>query len=234
MSRRSKRGIPSPKDQAATKGTAGKSAAKLEREAQRAARVEASAQKRKRAEMKRRLTKVGLAVAGAALLVGAYVFAPDFASYSPGSDGVEIEGVETFTNRTGHVTDAVNYPQTPPAGGEHNPVWLNCGMYSEPVANVYGVHSMEHGAVWVTYDPAMSPAELEALRMHLPSSYVILSPFSGLPAPIVLSAWNVQLRVESAADERIPMFFEEYWRSQFVPEPGALCSGGIDGPGRVS
>ena len=225
MSRRSKRGMPPRKDQGA---------AKQEREAKRTARVEASYQKRMRGELKRRLTKVGAAAAGVGLLVAAYVFTPESASYSPGSTGAVIEGVQTFTNATGHVTGTVNYPQTPPVGGEHNPVWLNCGIYSEPVANVYGVHALEHGAVWVTYDPALSPAELEALRMHLPSSYVILSPFSGLPTPIVLSAWNAQLAVESAADERIPMFFEEYWRSQYVPEPGALCSGGIDGPGRVS
>jgi hypothetical protein len=227
---------PSPpsRDQNGAKSAASKNAAKQEREAKRAARVEASYQRKKQGEMKRRLTKVGAAVAGVSLVVAAYVFTPDFASYSPGSTGAEIEGVETFTNGTGHVTGTVTYAQTPPAGGEHNPIWLNCGIYSEPVANVYGVHALEHGAVWVTYDPALSPTELEALRVHLPSSYVVLSPFSGLPAPIVLTAWNVQLRVDSAADERIPMFFEEYWRSQNVPEPGALCSGGIDGPGRVS
>ena len=219
---------------AGAKDAGAKNAAKQEREARRAARVEASYQKRKRGELKRRLTKVGAATAGVALLVAAYVFAPEFASYSPGSAGTLIEGVQRYTNGTGHVTGSVTYPQTPPAGGEHNPVWLNCGIYSEPVANVYGVHALEHGAVWVTYDPTLSSTELDALRMHLPSSYVILSPFSGLPAPIVLSAWNVQLSVDTAADERIPMFFEEYWRSQNVPEPGALCSGGIDGPGRVS
>lgn len=226
--------MPTSLDKVGAKSAASKNAAKQEREARRAARVEASYQKRKRGELKRRLTKVGAAIAGVGLLVAAYVFTPPSASYSPGSTGAEIEGVQTFTNLTGHVTGTVNYPQTPPAGGEHNPVWLNCGIYSEPVANVYAVHALEHGAVWVTHDPALSPTELEALRMHLPSSYVILSPYSGLTQPIVLSAWNAQLVVESAADERIPMFFEEYWRSQYVPEPGALCSGGIDGPGRVS
>ena len=233
VSRKLKRGMPPSRDQAGAKN-ATKNAAQIEREARRATRVEASYQAKKRGALKRRFTKIGAGVAGVALLVAAYVFAPEFASYSPGSEGRLIEGVQTYTNITGHVTGPVTYPQTPPAGGEHNPAWLNCGIYSEPVPSVYGVHSLEHGAVWVTYDPALSPTELEALRMHLPSSYVVMSPFSGLPTPIVLSAWNVQLSVESAADERIPLFFEEYWRSERVPEPGALCSGGIDGEGRVS
>ena len=208
--------------------------ARKEREARRAARVEEAYQSKKRKALRRRLTTVGGSAVAVALLVVAYVFIPRSASYSAGGTGMLIEGVQTYANRPGHVTGAVTYPQTPPAGGEHNPVWLNCGIYSEPVTNVYAVHSLEHGAVWATYDPALSPSELDALRMQLPSSYVILSPFSGLPAPIVLSAWNKQLVVDSAADERIPMFFEEYWRNQYVPEPGALCSGGIDGSGRVS
>jgi hypothetical protein len=94
---------------------------------------------------------------------------------------------------------------------------------------------MEHGAVWVTYNPAdVSGDELETLKGHLPSSYVVLSPYEGLDSPIALSNWNHQLKVDSADDERIGEFFEEYWRSQNVPEPGALCTGGRDGPGRIS
>ncbi|MGE0446575.1 MAG: DUF3105 domain-containing protein [Vicinamibacterales bacterium] len=166
-------------------------------------------------------------------LLGAF-FIPRAGSYSPGSSGAVIEGVQSFLNQPGHTTDPVLYPQSPPAGGEHHPTWLNCGVYSQAVPNVYGVHALEHGAVWVTYDSSVTPDQLTQLREHLPSTYVVLSPYAGLPSPIVLSAWNKQLRVQSPDDPRIPEFFEEYWRSQNVPEPGALCTGGIDGPGRVS
>jgi hypothetical protein len=101
------------------------------------------------------------------------------------------------------------------------------------VPNVYAVHSLEHGAVWATYDPGLSADALASLREHMPSSYVILSPYVGLPSPIVLSAWNRQLLLDSPDDPRLPQFFEEYWRNQNVPEPGALCTGGFDGPGRI-
>ena len=182
----------------------------------------------------RRLRTAGIAIAVIAVVVAAYMFLPRSASYSIGGDGQIIQGVQLYSNSTGHVSGSVNYPQTPPAGGQHNSTWLNCGLYNEPVPSEFAVHSLEHGAVWITYDPALADSELEALRMHLPSSYVILSPYAGLPGQIVLSAWNVQLAVESAGDERIPLFFEEYWRSQYVPEPGALCSGGMRASGRVS
>ena len=52
-----------------------------------------------------------------------------------------------------HTTEPVEYPQNPPVGGDHNPVWQNCGYYDEPVRNENAVHSLEHGAVWITYQP---------------------------------------------------------------------------------
>ena len=163
-----------------------------------------------------------------------WLLIPGKGSYTAGGTGASVSGVQFFRNSPGHTTQPVSYPQTPPAGGEHHPTWLNCGIYRAPVPNVYAVHSMEHGAVWVTYDPKLGADALAALREHLPSSYVILSPFEGIPSPIVLSAWNVQLRLNSPDDPRLPQFFEEYWRSQNVPEPGALCTGGLDGPERES
>jgi hypothetical protein len=168
------------------------------------------------------------------LIVASIVFAPaPPKQYEAGSDGVEIEGVETFENETDHVEGTVEYDQNPPAGGPHNQVWLNCGIYDQPVPNENAVHALEHGAVWVTYDPeSVTGDELTTLKAQLPSSYVVLSPYEGLDTPIALSNWNHQLKLDSADDERIGQFFEEYWRSQNVPEPGALCTGGLDAPGK--
>lgn len=205
---------------------------KQERAAQRASRQEESIRRRKRTALRRRLTQIVIAVAVIAGIV--WLLMPRPGSYSAGSSGAAIDGVQRFQNPTGHTLEPVVYPQTPPAGGEHNPTWLNCGIYNEPVPNQYAVHSLEHGAVWVTYRPEMNAGDLATLRAYIPSSYAILSPYVGLPAPIVLSAWNAQLRVDSPNDPRISQFFEEYWRSQNVPEPGALCTGGLDGPGRAS
>jgi hypothetical protein len=207
-------------------------AAKQERSAQRVAREEESVRRRQRKVLRKRLINAAIVI----VVVGgiAALFIPRKGTYAPGSSGETVEGVQFFQNPTGHTLGAVAYPQTPPAGGEHNPTWLNCGLYSEPVPNTYAVHSLEHGAVWVTYDPSLSASALATLKEYLPSSYVVLSPYVGLPSPIVLTSWNTQLRLNSPDDPRLPRFFEEYWRNQNVPEPGALCTGGIDGPGRIS
>lgn len=193
---------------------------------------------------KRRRSKLVWWIVGSAaavIVVAAIVASVVFAPAAPPTldrgdgDGSGIEGVETFENSANHVEGAVDYPQSPPAGGDHNAVWLNCGVYGEPVPNENAVHSLEHGAVWVTYDPAaLSADEIAALRAQLPSSYTILSPYEGLDSPIAVSAWNAQLKVDAADDPRIGEFLAAYWRSTAAPEPNALCSGALDGPGKQS
>ena len=147
-----------------------------------------------------------------------------------------INGVQIFPGLvTKHVDGPVKYQQTPPVGGEHSPVWLNCAVYSDPVPNENAVHSLEHSAVWITYDPTIITGDqLTALRKLIPKTYAILSPYPGLPAPIVASAWGAQLKVNQVNDPRIVEFIAKYRESKSAPEPGATCSGGLDGPGKLS
>lgn len=206
---------------------------------QRAAAREAKLVEYRRAQARSRRNRkiaIGASITGAVAIVGliatTVVLTPKPVTYSTNGTH-QIDGLQTFANGAAHTTEPVTYPQTPPAGGEHHPMWLNCGVYEEPQPNENAVHSMEHGAVWVTYDPALPADELEAIRAKIPSTYTLLSPFPGLDSPIALSAWNAQLKIDSASDERFAQFFENHWRSDRVPEPGASCTGALDGPGKV-
>ena len=145
----------------------------------------------------------------------------------------EIKGLTTYRNTAGHVQGPVTYDQTPPVGGPHDAVWLNCGIYTKPVPNENAVHDLEHGAVWVTYDPSLPAESVTKLRARMPSTYTVLSPYPGLPGPIVLSAWNAQVTVSSVTDARISQFFDKYRNSGNAPEPGAPCTGGLDAPGKL-
>ena len=130
------------------------------------------------------------------------------------------------------MNNTVSYDQTPPVGGSHSPVWQNCGVYSEPIANENGVHSLEHGAVWITYQPDLLDSEVQALQtLTRQSSFRLLSPYPDLPSPIVISAWGYQLHIEQADDPRLRFFIERYEQSPQGPEPGAPCTGGIGQPG---
>ncbi|GAC1429901.1 MAG: hypothetical protein PVS3B3_00710 [Ktedonobacteraceae bacterium] len=152
-------------------------------------------------------------------------------STDPGTTG-NISGVVTYSNLSRqHVSGTVNYPQVPPVGGNHNAVWQNCGIYTQPVANENAVHSMEHGAVWITYQPSLSTQDVNQLtRLASGHTYVLLSPYPNLPSPVVISAWGVQLKVTSASDPRLAQFLKYYEQGPQTQEQGAACSGGIGTP----
>ena len=151
----------------------------------------------------------------------------------PGRSAAQIEGLLVFPNLDrGHTNQAVSYAQTPPAGGRHNSAWQNCGVYTQPVPNENAVHSLEHGAVWITYHPDLPAAEVQELQaLTRRSGYRLLSPFPGLPAPIVASAWGYQLQLEQADDPRLLSFIQKYEQNPLGPEPGAACTGGVGQPG---
>ncbi|GEL46893.1 membrane protein [Cellulomonas hominis] len=143
-----------------------------------------------------------------------------------------IDGVEQIDGLTfNHVTTAVDYAQDPPAGGDHNAAWLNCGVYTEPVPDENAVHSLEHGAVWITYDPALPADQVAALEaLAAGQSYVIVSPYEGLDSAVAASAWGYQLKVDSADDERLAVFVQKYLLNPELAEVGAPCSNGVGVP----
>jgi len=144
----------------------------------------------------------------------------------------EIPGVQHFENLSQlHVDGRVNYPQTPPVGGEHALVWLNCGIYDQPVASENAAHSLEHGAVWITYDPLLPASQVETLRaLTRGGSHRILSPYAGLPSQVVVSSWGYQLQLDSADDPRLLQFIAQFEQGATTPEPGATCAGGVGAP----
>jgi hypothetical protein len=134
-----------------------------------------------------------------------------------------------------HTETRVSYDQSPPVGGPHNPAWLNCGVYDEPQQNENVVHTLEHGAVWITYDPATTTdAEIAALVALAPDTYTVISPYEGLGDVKAISAWGAQLLFTDVADPAVEDFLTEFWRSPNSPEPNAPCTGALDGPGKVS
>jgi hypothetical protein len=144
------------------------------------------------------------------------------------ADG-EIEGVTAFDYIGGLHTEAnVPYSENPPAGGAHHPVWQNCGIYDDELRDEHVVHSMEHGAVWITYLPGAVPDErLEDLRSRFQGRrHIILSPKPSQTRPVMLTAWNRQLGVDDVDDARIGVFVARYTQGPQAPESGAPCDGG--------
>jgi len=141
--------------------------------------------------------------------------------------------VQTFSGLAQtHTQDPVTYPQAPPVGGPHFPVWMNCGYYPQAVQNELAVHSMEHGAVWITYRPSLAKADVDVLRAFARTPYVLVSPWKDdtLPSPVVASAWGLQLKADSARDPAVKAFVDKYANGPQTPEKGAPCTGGFGSP----
>jgi hypothetical protein len=218
----------------------GKPTVKQERELRRQAKV-AAFKKQQARERRTRLFGIWGAVLGGVLAIALVVTIVVVAS-TPKKDPttIELTGLKTFDVPAAVHVDPepvdykAEYGMDPPAGGPHWSAWLNCGIYDEPQENERAVHALEHGAVWVTYNPdEVTGADLDTLRKRMPKTYSILSPYPGLDAPVVASAWGAQIALDGVDDERLDGFVARYWQAGTAPELGAACTGAVDGPGKI-
>jgi Protein of unknown function (DUF3105) len=144
----------------------------------------------------------------------------------------QIQGVvvQNYGKGPGHVgaDKRVAYDRNPPFGGPHDAVWAACNgiTYEQPVRNENMVHSLEHGAVWISYNPEQitGPA-LQSLRDRVKGeNYLMLSPYPALDSPISLQSWGHQLKLTDPADQRIDQFIQSLRLNQYTyPEIGASC-----------
>ncbi|MEJ5913065.1 DUF3105 domain-containing protein [Pseudokineococcus sp. 1T1Z-3] len=201
--------------------------------AERTARAAELRERQRRRERRQRALVVGVTagvvVALVAAVTGVLVLTREERAAERAALEAPVDGVQTFEDLgRDHTTGSVEYAETPPVGGDHSPAWWNCGVYAEPVVDENAVHSLEHGAVWITYDPALPAEQVDQLAAAAaPYDYTLLSPYEGLPSPVVLSAWGVQLPLQDAADERVAPFLAQYVQGDQTPEPGAACTGGV-------
>lgn len=139
----------------------------------------------------------------------------------------QISGVRTYTGLTrNHVMVPVAYPQEPPVGGPHWPTPQTCGVFTRPIPNVTAVHSLEHGAAWITYGPQVPDGDVAALAaLANGDPHRLMSPYPALGRRIALQAWGAQLFVDSAADPRVRQFLDRYTDGAQTPEQGAPCEG---------
>ena len=142
----------------------------------------------------------------------------------------EIDGLQTFDygKGQGHVATEVAYAESPPVGGEHDGEWADCTgtVYDIDIRNENAVHSLEHGGMWITYDPAIvSEEDISTLTDLVEgTSGRMLSPRPGLGTAVSLQAWDNQLQVDSAADPRVGQFVDFFtFNADSTPELGATC-----------
>ena len=173
---------------------------------------------------RRRLIWIG----GAAVVIG--LAAVVFLS-SPALRGVP-DGTQSFAVAAPeHVDGDLHEEGDVPVGGPHDEVWQNCGFYDSEVRSENAVHSLEHGAVWITYKPRLADSQVKKL-MEFTGRFdkVLVSPVTGQDSPIIVTAWANQLELTDASDARLAQFVNEFEGSLAAPEPGGRCNGGTGAP----
>ena len=139
-------------------------------------------------------------------------------------------GVERFVT----TDQQVAYTHSPPFGGAHDGYWAACNgvVYPTAVRSENLVHSMEHGAVWIAYNPDQVVGDaVETLKKKVDGErYMVMSPYPGLDSPVSLQSWGHQLKVGDVTDPRIDEFVSSLKQNQYThPEVGASCD--ATGPG---
>lgn len=174
----------------------------------------------------------------AANLIPKYTASTEAQRYRPSVDNpdpsTQIDGVVRVDYPSGeHIGEdqRVAYDQSPPFGGAHDGVWATCtgNVYPQPIRTETAVHSMEHGAVWVTYNPDELTGDQIATLADLVDGepYLLMSPYPSLDRPVAVQSWGRQLKLDDPSDERVQRFITALRLNENTyPEPGASCSSG--------
>jgi hypothetical protein len=127
------------------------------------------------------------------------------------------------------------FPSVPPTSGPHNPVPLPAGIYGSAPPIDHVLHSLEHGAAIIWYDPSVPGEELDRLREFYrdyritpegsaQGAKIIIAPYDypdegeagrlPLRVHMALTAWH---RLQTCADVSLSAAFD--FTSQYVVPP---------------
>ncbi len=142
------------------------------------------------------------------------------------------DGTETLpVTSAEHISGNIYAADDVPAGGAMDSAWANCGFYDTPMRAENVMHSLEHGAVWITYSSDLGSEEVDGLRRFTGGvEKILVSPVPNQGSLIIASAWGNQLEISDADDQRLEQFVNEFEGSGSAPERGGRCSGGVGNP----
>lgn len=135
-----------------------------------------------------------------------------------------LRGEARDTGEASHTTDPrllVILPGEPPTGGPHFAVPQSVGIYDQQVPDGAAIHSLEHGMVWISYNPGkINDATKRQLR-DLGNKYdddVVVSPRPENAMAIAAASWGRLLKLDAFDKGQLEAFIET--NRNRSPEPG--------------
>jgi hypothetical protein len=122
---------------------------------------------------------------------------------------------------TSNPAELIGTPGEPPTGGPHFTQPWPVGIFDEPIPDGNAVHSLEHGIVRISYNPALLTAEQIDVLEEVADEFrrdVILSPRPQNELPVYAASWGQILRLETIDAELLRDFART--NRDRSPEPG--------------
>lgn len=144
---------------------------------------------------------------------------------------VALANVETFPDLgQEHIDPAAPLPaynSVPPTSGPHAPTPAPCGIYRQPVPDIFSVHSLEHGAIVIQYPVGTDSTTTDALESFArdAGTHVIVAPREDQQGEIAATAWTRKLVIPPDLNG-LAEFYARY--AQNGPERGVPCPLEVD------
>ena len=115
------------------------------------------------------------------------------------------------------------YSSNPPTSGPHWPQQAECKIYTQEIADEAAIHSLEHGAAWISYKNKTDSALIKKLTdlVQKNSNKLLLSPRSKNDSSIAIASWGRLLKLEEFDEQQINDFIKANKNNS--PEPFAAC-----------
>jgi len=138
-----------------------------------------------------------------------------------------LVGEEIADQGRGHVPDGtkLDFNSNPPTSGRHFAKWTTAGFYDKSQEDGNLVHSLEHGAVIVSYKSDLPKDDVEKIKSFFSSVSVskkIMVPRDNLDVPVALTSWGRLLKlqtIDATTEAKIKEFMET--NEDRGPEKGA-------------
>ena len=165
------------------------------------------------------------------VILGGLIYALVYYSYSENRD---LPGTAYYIVGREHIgfrdTLPEPYNSNPPSSGAHYLAPANWGIYDYEINDKILIHNLEHGGIWISYRPKVSPEVVSYLKTFVDdnkNSKLVMAPRSKNDADIAIVAWgrvlkvNIQEGVLADADkENIRTFYQRLKNHgpEFVPD----------------
>ena len=110
----------------------------------------------------------------------------------------------------------ITYATTPPYGGAHWTIPLRCGIYEQEQLFEPMVHTMEHGAIVLYYQPLAVDADtvgamrVAASQLLSEGRRMILTPSTRIGVPVAMASWGRLMLLDDFEEDTLRAFLDAF------------------------